>query len=193
MMDKKLVNKDLIGKKSGGKQGNKFDWRFILGAIAFCSGAFAGIVSILESPVQAATTINPVTALEANRDNFNDSLKLAQVGISSPSNAPIPLNLRPRIHIPLPTDSRSRDDHYHSGYDYGYEHGYDHGYEDGYYRGKHRDYPSGRLRDRHRKETVIIINPATSSTYESYGNYGNYERDNHQRGYIRIIRNKVSF
>ncbi|MGL5835434.1 MAG: hypothetical protein ACRC1Z_19725 [Waterburya sp.] len=177
MMDKKLI---------GNKQGNKSNWRLVWGAIALLAGASAGIVGILESSAQAAPAIKPAIALEFTRNNFknslkHDSLKVAQVGINSPSNAPIPLNLRPRTHIPLPTDSRSRDYDYYSGYD----HGYDRGYDDGYYRGKHRD--------RHRKDTVIIINPATSSTYESYGDYGNYDRDNNQRGYIRIIRNQVSF
>jgi hypothetical protein len=197
MMDEKLIGK---------KQGNKSNWRLVLKgiklrssfAIAFCPGVFTGIVGFREFPAQAAPAIKPAIALESTKDNLNDSLqtakvaqKIAQVGISSPSNAPIPLNLRPRFHIPLPTDSRSRDDDYHSEYEHGYEQGYDHGYDDGYHRGKHHD--------RHRKDTVIIINPATSSTYEnSYENYGNddldnYNRDNHQRRYIRIIRNQVSF
>lgn len=180
MMSKQLMDRE---------PWSKYNLSPTLGAIRLRSSfAIAFLVAtgcILESPAQAAPAIKTVITLEFTKDNFNDSLKhdslkVAQVGISSPNNAPIPLNLRPRTHIPLPTDSRSRDDDYHSGYD----HGYDRGYEDGYYRGEHRD------RHRHRKDTVIIINPATSSTYE---NYGNYDRNNNQRGYIRIIRNEVSF
>ncbi|MFM2311160.1 MAG: hypothetical protein RLZZ04_436 [Cyanobacteriota bacterium] len=187
MMDEKLIGK---------KQGNKSNWRLVLGSIALFPGMFAGTVGILQSPAQAASAIKPAITLESTRENFNESLQIAQVGISSPSNAPIPLNLRPRFHIPLPTDSRSRDDDYHSEYEHGYDDGYDHGYDDGYHRGKHRDYaPRTSKADRHKKDTVIIINPATSSTYENYDNYDrdNYNRDNHQRRYIRIIRNQVSF
>jgi hypothetical protein len=143
-------------------------------AVAFLAGA----LFLLESPAQAVPKIT------------KDSFQLAQVGITSQINGPIPLNLKPRTHIPLPTDSRSREDDYSSGYDDGYVDGYRDSAEDGYHH--NRDYYHGyhRDRDRQRKDTVIIINPATSTTYESYGNY---DRDNNPRGYIRIIRNKASF
>jgi len=140
-----------------------------------------GIGCIFESPAQAVPEIGSKVT--------KGSFQLAQVGVSSPNNAPIPLNLRPRTHIPLPTSSHSSDDDYYSEYDSGYNSGYDDGYKDAYEYGDHRDRRRHRDRDRHRKDTVIIINPARS-THESYGNS---DDDNNQRRYIRIIRNKVSF
>jgi hypothetical protein len=131
----------------------KFDWRSALGAIAL----FTGTGCILGTPAQAV----PAAA--------KDSFQLAQVGVTSQINAPIPLNLRPRTHIPLPTDSRSSDYERHSRYnEYGYGHEYDH----------HHD----RHRGNYRGGTVIIINPANYSNYESYSDQG---------GYIRIIREQV--
>jgi hypothetical protein len=138
----------------------KFDWRSVLGAIAL----FTGTVSILGTPAQAVP--------EATRDSF----KLAQVGVTSQINAPIPLNLRPRTHIPLPTNSRSSDYDRYSRYDkYGYEHGYGHEHE------HHRDHHRGS----DRSGTVIIINPANHSSYSNYESYSD------QGGYIRIIRQQV--
>jgi hypothetical protein len=145
---------------------------------SFAIALLAGALFMLESPAQAVPEVT------------KNSFQLAQVGMSRPNNAPIPLNIRPRTHIPLPTDSRGNDDDYHSGYDDGYDHGYDDGYYRNHDRGEHRDYPSGRLRHRHGKDTVIIINPAANSTYKRYDNY---DRDSKQRRYIRIIRNEVSF
>jgi hypothetical protein len=160
MMGKQLMNRELW---------REYNLSPILGAIAF----LVATGCIFESPAQAVPEIGSKTT--------KDSFQLAQIVIGSPNNAPIPLNLRPRTHIPLPTDSGSSDDDYYSGYDDGYNDGYNDSYDDGYHRGGHRD--------RHRKNTVIIINPARS-TYE---NYGNSDRDNNQRRYIRIIRNEVSF
>ncbi|MEY2830924.1 MAG: hypothetical protein RLZZ574_182 [Cyanobacteriota bacterium] len=134
----------------------KFDWRSVLGAIAL----FTGTVSILGTPAQATP--------EAAKDSF----KLAQVGVTSQINAPIPLNLRPRTHIPLPTNSRSSDYDRYSRYDeYGYGHEHEH----------HRD----RHHSNDRSDTVIIINPANHSNYSSYESYSD------QGGYIRIIRQQV--
>jgi hypothetical protein len=133
----------------------KFDWRATLGAIAL----FTGTGCILGTPAQAVP--------EATRDSF----KLAQVGVTSQINAPIPLNLRPRTHIPLPTNSRSNDYDRYSRYDeYGYGHKYDH----------HDPH-----RDNDRSDTVIIINPANHSSYSTYESYSD------QGGYIRIIREQV--
>ncbi|MEM6613249.1 MAG: hypothetical protein AAF652_13535 [Cyanobacteria bacterium P01_C01_bin.72] len=82
----------------------------------------------------------------ANPDLEPTNFKLAQV--RSRVHSPTPLNLRPRTHIPLPTQRGSRD----------------------YYR-HHRDYRRSRRR-RGTGGTVIIINPANSR----HSNYGNYNR-----------------
>jgi hypothetical protein len=141
-----------------GQNYSKYNWQLVLSAIAL----FTGAVCIWESPAEAMPEVTP------------DSFKLAQVGVSSQINSPTPLNLRPRTHIPLPTNSRSSDyDHYsrsdeYSSYDeYGYPHEHHH------HRGNQRT------------DTVIIINPANSNStsYESYSN-----RD----GYIRIIRQEAN-
>lgn len=134
----------------------KFDWRSVLGAIAL----FTGTACILGTPAEAVP--------ETNKDSF----KLAQIGVTSQINAPIPLNLRPRTHIPLPTNSRSSDyDRYFRYDEYGYGHKYDH-YHDHY-------------RDNDKSSTVIIINPANQSSYSNYESYSD------QDGYIRIIREQV--
>lgn len=138
----------------------KFDWRSVLGAIAL----FTGTGCILGTPAQAIP--------EAARESF----KLAQVGVNSQINAPIPLNLRPRTHIPLPTNSRSSDYDRYSRYDeYSDEYGYGHEHE--HYRDRHRD--------KDRSDTVIIINPANHSNYSTYESYSD------QGGYIRVIREQV--
>jgi hypothetical protein len=139
----------MSGQSIGERHGAKFGWRSALGAIAFLIGA----ICIFESSAEAVPEVT------------KDSFKLAQVGVSSQVNAPIPLNLRPRTHIPLPTNSRSNDEERHFGSDaYGYPHDHDHYH---YHRGNQNN------------GTVIIINPANQSSYESYS-----DRD----GYIRIIR-----
>jgi hypothetical protein len=166
----------------GGQLMNKERWSKYnlsptLGAIAFLIATGC----IFESPAQAVPEIGSKVT--------KDSFQLAQVGVSSPNNALIPLNLRPRTHIPLPTNSHNSDDDYYSEYDAGYNSGYGDGYRDAHEYGDHRDRHHRRDRDRHRKNTVIIINPART-TYESYGNS---DRNNSQRRYIRIIRNEVSF
>jgi hypothetical protein len=167
-----MMGKQLMDRKCWGK----YNLSPIAGKIrlnsSFALALLAGALCLLESPVQAAPEV------------IKDSFQLAQVGIKSQTDAPIPLNIRPRTHIPLPADSGSSDDDYHSGYDDGYEQGYDDGYNDSV------DYGYRRDRDRQEKNTVIIINPARS-TFESYDNS---DRDNHQRRrYIRIIRNEVSY
>jgi hypothetical protein len=178
MMDKQLMDRE---------PWSKYNLSPTLGAIGLRSSfAIAFLVAtgcILESPAQAVPEIGSKVT--------KDSFQLAQIGISSPSNAPIPLNLRPRTHIPLPTNSHSSDDDYYSEYDSGYDDGYRDAREHDTHRDchDHRDYPSGRFCDRHRKDTVIIINPARST----YGSYGDDDLDSNQRRYIRIIRNEVSF
>jgi hypothetical protein len=130
----------------------KVNWQLALGAIAIVGSTFG----IKLSPAQASPKL------------IKSSFELAQVGIRSQNNAPVPLNLRPRTHIPLPTSSSSQDYYGYSGsrddhYDeYGYGHDHDH----------HRS-------DRQNNGTIIIINPATSSSYSDYSN---------QSGYIRVIR-----
>lgn len=134
---------------------SRYGWQLALSAIAL-----AGIVSIPKSPAEAAPKVA-------------QDLKLAQVGITSQINAPIPLNLRPRTHIPLPTNSRSSDYERYSRYNSG-SWNYD---PNGYYH-DHEHYHNYN-RGNHRGGTVIIINPPSNSRYKSYNN-----RD----GYIRIIR-----
>ena len=138
---------------------NRLNWRATLSAIAISVSVF-GIES---SPLEAAP--KPTEA----------GLKLAQVGVHSRVQAPTPLNLRPRTHIPLPTSSRSRDYHGYSRYG-GYRRGgYRHG--DHYHcNDHHHDHHRGKHRNR---GPVIIINPGTSSSYSNYS---------HQGGYIRVIR-----
>ncbi len=136
----------------------KINWQLALGAIAIAGSTFG----ISLSPAQAAPKL------------IKGSFELAQVGIRSHNNAPVPLNLRPRTHIPLPT-SRSSQDYY--GYpgsrgdrhdEYGYRYGYGHDHHHDHHRS-----------DRQNNGTIIIISPATSSSYSDYSN---------QSGYIRVIR-----
>lgn len=134
----------------------KFDWGSVLGAIALLTGA----VCILGTPAEA---------VPAGTKDF----KIAQVGVTSQVNAPIPLNLRPRTHIPLPTNSRSSD--YESRFRYNDHYGYGDEYE--HHRHHHRGNKKG--------DTIIIINPANHSNYSSYESYSD------QDGYIRIIREQV--
>ena len=132
------------------KQHRLIDWRSLAIAISL------GIFSVAQTPARAI----PVSG--------QSSFDLSQVGIGSRINRPTPLNLRPRTHIPLPTvNGRSnsyyrypeyRDRHY-DGYEYGHDH-----------------YHTHRRQNRHRKGTVIIINP------DSYSGYSNYDP------LIRIIR-----
>lgn len=146
---------------------NKFSWQSALGAIAIFGSTF----SISSTTVQAAP--KPV----------KDSFKLAQVGVRSRINAPVPLNLRPRTHIPLPTHSRSQD------YEYpGYRDSYrgSHGgsyrndrYGSGHDHDCHDHHHSHHRGNRRNRGPVIIINPATLSSYSNYSN---------QSGYIRVIR-----
>lgn len=134
------------------RQNRKFTWQTALGALAISWG----ILGAIEVPASAAPRKAPS--------------RIAQVGVRSQISSPTPLNLRPRTHIPLPTNSRSRD-----YYGYPRSRGY-------YGHGKYRHY-----RDRHypprpsRGGTVIIINPSNYSEYSNY-NYSEYG------GRIRIIR-----
>lgn len=104
---------------------------------------------------------------EAGVWQTQSSLKLAQVSDRSQIAPPTPLNLRPRTHIPLPTNSRSRDYYGYPRYRGSYRHDK---YRSHHHHHRHHTYD----RDRRRGGKVIIINPA-----ESYSN------SNH---YIRIIK-----
>lgn len=132
-------------------QDRKYRWQTALGALAISWG----ILDAIEVPASAAPRTQS---------------KIAQVGVRSQISPPTPLNLRPQTHIPLPTNSRSRD-----YYGYPRSRGY-------YGHGKY-----GHYRDRHypprppRGGTVIIINPSHHSEYRNY-NYSEYG------GRVRIIR-----
>ncbi|HEY9772090.1 MAG TPA: hypothetical protein V6C71_26900 [Coleofasciculaceae cyanobacterium] len=130
---------------------NKFNWRSLLGALAISLGAF----SIIES-----------SAAQATPELIQGSFELAQVGVRSQIDGPTPLNLRPRTHIPLPESRYDRRGYYgdREYRDHEYKYGHDH----------YHPHPRG---DRHRRGTVIIINPSNYS--ESYRNSDNY---------IRVIR-----
>lgn len=125
---------------------HQFHWQ-IWGTIAI----FLGILGITESPAIAFP------------DRAEDSYELAQVGVGSRINAPTPLNLRPRTHIPLPP---SRYNHYEYPQ-----------YRDVYRSPRYR-YDRDRYRDRHythRRDrtgvTVIIINPSYNNSYSNYDSY----------------------
>ncbi|MEL6928561.1 MAG: hypothetical protein AAFO95_07995 [Cyanobacteria bacterium J06600_6] len=107
-----------------------------------------------------------------------DSWQIAQVGVRGRVTSPTPLNLTPRTHIPLPTNSRSRN--YHRPYQYRGRHGR-HNRHDPYSYGHSHDHHHHDHHHHHRrrKGPVIIIKPATSSSYSNYSS---------QDGYIRIIR-----
>lgn len=135
-----------------GRQDRKFGWQTALGALAISWG----IVGAIEAPASAA----PWT-----------QRTIAQVGVRSQIGSPTPLNLRPRTHIPLPTNSRSRD-----YYGYPTRRYYGHG-KYGHYRDPHRHYPPKRSGG----GTVIIINPSNYSEYSNY-NYSEFG------GRVRVIR-----
>lgn len=94
------------------KQGQKrFSWQKALSILAIGLGT-AGAM-------ESAAIANPIRG--------RDNLKLAQVGVRSRINAPTPLNLTPRTHIPLPTTRYNRHHNYYEndGYrssDRGYRH-----------------------------------------------------------------------
>jgi len=147
---------------------NLGNWRSMVGAFAISLGAFG----MIESPV------------DASPNQLQDSFKLAQVGIRSRTNAPTPLNLTPRTHIPLPT---SRHNRHRQSSDY-YENRGHRGFHRGHrqYRGSrrhdrydhhHHDHHPHQRRNHSRRDSVIIINPSNSNS-----NHSNYD------GYIRVIR-----
>ncbi len=146
----------------------KLYWQQALGAMAIALGA----MSIAESPAVA----NPY-----NQDSF----EIAQVGVRSQINAPTPLNITPPpgTHIPLPESNYNNQDYYRdsrgSSQDYIPYGGYrsDYRRENDYRRnyGYHRDRDTYE-RNRSRGGTVIIINPATESSYSN------------SNSYIRVIR-----
>ncbi len=141
----------------------KLYWQQALGAMAIAMGA----MSIVKAPAVA----NP---------HNQDSFEIAQVGVRSQINAPTPLNITPPpgTHIPLPESNYNSQDYY------GDWRGSSRGYipYGGYRRESdyRRDYGYHRDRDiyernHNRRGTVIIINPATESSYSN-------------NSYIRVIR-----
>lgn len=150
----------------------KLDWRIVLGAVA---------VAISASSLGAIAEAAPI----------KNSFELAQVGvgrrIEAPT-APVPLNLRPRVHIPLPTNGSSRD-YYRGGANYNYGRSRHHRRDRHHYPQRHPRRNGG---------ITVIINPATSSSYSSYSEYngsygGNYSDSQYSEyqdsgRYIRVIR-----
>ncbi|WP_319419940.1 hypothetical protein [Pleurocapsa sp. FMAR1] len=148
---------------------HKFYWQQALGAMAIALGA----MSIAESPAVA------------NPHDFRGSFEIAQVGVRSQINAPTPLNITPPpgTHIPLPQSNYNNRDYYGaqrgSSRDYiRYEDYRNDRRRENDYRGRnynyHRDYDTYE-RNHNRGGTVIIINPATESSYSN-------------NSYIRVIR-----
>lgn len=100
----------------------KYFWQKIMGIFAI---------------VSAVNTISTEAIANPHKDS---GLYLAQVGVRSRINAPTPLNLRPRNHIPLPrSNRRSRYNRYH---DYRYRDRRYSEYNNDYYRDRRssRDY-----------------------------------------------------
>ena len=125
------------------KNQSKFNWRNTLGALA------VGLVSW--GCLDASTTAAPI------RDNF----ELAQVGIRTRVQSPVPLNLKPRFQTSFPSGSYSN-----------YRHN-SHRRYNSHHRSHHSHYPHQNRRRRRGK--VIIISPG--------GIYGSYGSDRHQGGY----------
>lgn len=126
----------------------KLNWHYALGGLAMGISAIA----LLEFPATANT--------------IADRWQLAQVGVYNSVTPPTSLNLRPRVHIPLPT--QSSDDFYG---DYPRDH---RSYDDGDCQ-EHHHRRHGYKRNRRDRGKVIIIKPG--NVYD----YGNYHRS------IRVI------
>lgn len=75
----------------------RFDWQKALKILAIALGT----ATIVESPGIAI-------AVETT-----DSFKIAQVGVRSRITPPTPLNITPRIHIPLPASRYNRHQNYY--------------------------------------------------------------------------------
>ncbi|MCC0178252.1 hypothetical protein I4641_14825 [Waterburya agarophytonicola K14] len=129
---------------------SKFNWRNTFGALA------VGLVSL--GCLDTFATAAPIP------ENF----EIAQVGIRSRVQSPVPLNLKPRFHTPLPRSNYSNYRHH----DYG---------RDNY----HHPHHSRNSRNRDRGK-VIIISPGgiygshrNESDRGSYYNRGSYNRHPH--------------
>lgn len=118
------------------------------------------------------------------KDNLKDNFQLAQIRGRGRINAPTPLNLRPRTHIPLPARrSHRRSDYY--GHPYGGSRRDHRQYRDADDHSRYNhDHHTHHRRNRSRRNPVIIINPANSSRHrnDNNSNYKNYD------GFIRVIR-----
>lgn len=115
------------------------NWGNALGALIVATGAIA-------------------SGLPARANDAVAGWQLAQV--SSYGNSPTPLNLRPRVHIPLPS-SRSSD--YYPRYRRSQDH-YDH-YDDHHDHHRYDDY--GYRRSRRDRDRVIIVKPGQLRDYGS--------------------------
>lgn len=138
----------------------QLNWRNALGALAIGLGAIAYI--------ELPTTAYPI----------EDRLQLGGEGVRSRVTPPTPLNLRPRVRIPLPQSNYSRyprhsyprsNNSYNGNYPRSHRH-----HEDYYHHHEH----THRSRSR-RRGKVIIISP---------GNY-NGASNSTNGNLIRVIRN----
>ena len=132
----------------------QLNWRNACGALAIGLGAF--------------TCINtPATATP-----IQSHFELAQVGVRSRITPPTPLNLRPRVHTPLPQSNYSHYPHHrYSKYNSGYNN---------YRRSDRYHHHHEHTHDNHHRsrDKVIIISPG------NHRDVRNYSSDN----FIRVIR-----
>ena len=139
----------------------QFNWRNTLGALAIAIAPFVDVPAIA-APMK-------------------DSFEIAQVGIRSNIQPPVPLNLRPRVIV---TPSSHHRPHYrHHGYPRHYPHYNRHR--------RHYPHPHYKHRSHHRRrhghhKKIIIISPGGSHHRYDRGHYNRH--GSHHRGgaYIRI-------
>lgn len=121
------------------------------------------------------STVNTISTEAIANPNNNSELYLAQVGVRYRHNAPKPLNLRPRNHIPLPSSNRS------SRYNHRYNRHRDRRYPE-YNNDYYRDRRSNRkYRRQHRSVYDCDI---SRHRHGDYHNHGSRKRRN--RGGITI-------
>lgn len=136
---------------------------------------FSKTLAVLALAVGITNAIDrPAAAIEEN------SIKLAQVGIRSRIDSPVPLNLRPRTHTPLPSSNYYRPRREYRGYDRNYGYYGHHGeHHDHHHHHTHRDRYEHRRYNTHRKRRssrgkVIIFN--APGNLRGYGDRNSYIR-----------------
>ena len=126
----------------------KLNWQLVISTLAM---AGLGTISAISSPAVAVP--------------LNHELKLTQSTVKSSITLPVPLNLRPRTHIPLPLSNYS---HYSNTRYYHYRRSP---------KVRHHNY-----KRYHNRKKIIIITPRNQRSLSNYGNYKYFGN-----GYIRVI------